>query len=201
MWDLAAVKLSGGPGGPPRHVVSRVQTDRLFRAVAEVAAEHGIAGISVRLVLERARVSRITFYELFDDLDDCVLTAYREAIDAVLERAAGACATEDARERITRGTRDVLSLCREEPAVAKLLLAAPSGTPELARARAAATERLEALLVAPLRELGFAGDSGAVVSAALVGGAQEAVAQLLADDSGALAEAADEIVALFIGRV
>lgn len=48
-------------------------------AMAEVCAEVGYASVSVKHVLERAGVSRLTFYELYDNKLDCFL----EALDLV----------------------------------------------------------------------------------------------------------------------
>lgn len=67
-----------------RHNLSRDEVEssqrlRLAVAMAEACAEAGFVDTSVRAVLERASVSRLTFYELYDGKLDCFL----EALDLV----------------------------------------------------------------------------------------------------------------------
>lgn len=69
-----------------RHQLSRGEVEqsqrlRLAVAMAEACAESGFANVSVKAVLERAGVSRLTFYELYDDKLGCFL----EALDLVGE--------------------------------------------------------------------------------------------------------------------
>lgn len=46
---------------------------QLLRAMASVVAEHGFHGASVARVIERAGVSRMSFYEQFDGVESCFL--------------------------------------------------------------------------------------------------------------------------------
>ncbi len=67
-----------------RHSLSRDEVEssqrlRLAMAMADACAEVGFVDTSVKAVLERARVSRLTFYELYDGRLDCFL----EALDLV----------------------------------------------------------------------------------------------------------------------
>jgi AcrR family transcriptional regulator len=59
--------------------------DRILEAMVELAAEHGFAGVSVKLLTARAGVSTRTFYEEFKDLRACFLAV----LDLALERAGG----------------------------------------------------------------------------------------------------------------
>jgi AcrR family transcriptional regulator len=63
--------------------VKEVQRARLLAAALEVIEEHGHAGLSVSRVVERAKVSRKTFYDAFGSRDGC-LEAVRAA--AAIER-------------------------------------------------------------------------------------------------------------------
>ncbi|MEY2426107.1 MAG: hypothetical protein QOI61_1679 [Actinomycetota bacterium] len=58
-----------------RDEVERSQRLRLSIAMADACAEFGFVDTSVRAVLERANVSRTTFYELYDSKLDCFLDA------------------------------------------------------------------------------------------------------------------------------
>jgi AcrR family transcriptional regulator len=52
---------------------------RALAAMAEAVGERGYADITVRDVLIRAHMSRRTFYELFDNREECFLAAYDDA--------------------------------------------------------------------------------------------------------------------------
>jgi AcrR family transcriptional regulator len=52
---------------------------RALVAMAEAVGERGYTETTVRDVLERARMSRRTFYELFDNREQCFLAAYDQA--------------------------------------------------------------------------------------------------------------------------
>jgi AcrR family transcriptional regulator len=69
--------------GPER--IIEIQRARMLAAMVEVCAEHGPANVTVAGVVERAGVSRRTFYEIFDDCEDCLLAALNEG----LRRASG----------------------------------------------------------------------------------------------------------------
>jgi AcrR family transcriptional regulator len=49
------------------------QRRRLLGAAADIFATHGFAGASVEAIVEKAGMSRRTFYEHFDDLEDILL--------------------------------------------------------------------------------------------------------------------------------
>ena len=51
--------------------------------MVEVSAERGSANVSVANVVERAGVSRRTFYELFEDREECFLAAFDDAMARV----------------------------------------------------------------------------------------------------------------------
>jgi AcrR family transcriptional regulator len=60
-----------------------MQRRRLLLAFVEVVAEQGLENASVGRVCKRAGVSRRTFYELFDDRDECLLAAFDAAIERI----------------------------------------------------------------------------------------------------------------------
>jgi AcrR family transcriptional regulator len=71
------------------------QRDRILEAMVQLAAEHGFAGVSVKLLTARAGVSTRTFYEEFEDLRQCFLAV----LDLALERAGGLIVQAFTRER------------------------------------------------------------------------------------------------------
>jgi AcrR family transcriptional regulator len=61
------------------------QRGRLICAIADSVAVKGYAATSVADVLALAGVSRRTFYEHFDDKEDCFLASYDEGAKAIFE--------------------------------------------------------------------------------------------------------------------
>jgi AcrR family transcriptional regulator len=151
--------------------VERVQRDRLFRALALVAAEKGYAATTVAHILQRARISRRTFYSLFTAKEDCFLAAYREAMDDALAAVKEACAEgADPAERIRHGARVLAERCREEPAVANLCVVEVLGAgPAGHAARQESMNRFAELVEPLLEELGHDEASIGIQTRALVG--------------------------------
>ena len=134
-------RLPSGRHGLTREAVVASQRGRLVDAMAQVVAEKGYPAATVADVVERAGVSRRTFYEQFADKEACFLAAYdvgltavlgriKEAVEGVPERlppplsgghppppgpAAGW------RERARAGVEAFLALLASEPAFARSL--------------------------------------------------------------------------------
>ncbi len=53
----------------------------MLTAAVEAVEEVGYARLTVAQVIARARVSRKTFYDLFEDREDCFLAAFNQAVD------------------------------------------------------------------------------------------------------------------------
>lgn len=68
--------------GPPREEVEELQRSRILLGAVEAIERHGYAGATVAHITARARVSRRTFYELFEDREACVAAL----IEYVLEQ-------------------------------------------------------------------------------------------------------------------
>jgi AcrR family transcriptional regulator len=60
-----------------------MQRRRLLLAICAVVAESGLEAASVARVCQRAGVSRRTFYEAFDDREQCFLAAFDEVVECV----------------------------------------------------------------------------------------------------------------------
>src|SRR5271166_3727883 len=65
----------------------RSQRERLLDAMIELMAQTGYQQVSIAQVSARAGVSRATFYEQFEDKEDCILAAYRAAGERLLAQA------------------------------------------------------------------------------------------------------------------
>jgi AcrR family transcriptional regulator len=74
-----------GRNGLGREQVAEIQRARMLAAMVEVVSEHGAANVTVAHVVARSGVSRRTFYELFEDREDCLLAALDDAVARVSE--------------------------------------------------------------------------------------------------------------------
>ena len=117
-------RLPSGRHGLSREAVVASQRARLIDAMAQVVAEKGYAATTVADVVERAGVSRRTFYEQFDDKEACFLAAYDAGLAAVLGRVGVAVevnATAGWRDRARVGVEAFLALLASQPAFAQAL--------------------------------------------------------------------------------
>jgi AcrR family transcriptional regulator/DNA-binding MarR family transcriptional regulator len=101
--------------------VSVMQRSRLLAAAVGALDEHGYGGGSVARITARARVSRRTFYELFDNREECLLAV----LDSAVERIGAEIRDEEPedvswRERVRTGLWVVLSFFDREPALARV---------------------------------------------------------------------------------
>jgi AcrR family transcriptional regulator len=200
----AMAPLPRGRHGLPRAEVEASQRLRLVRALAEVMAEKGYARTSVADVLRRARVSRETFYELFDSKEDCFMSAFEQAYSHILDAVAGGAgatgqATAEAPiDRFSRVFRDYLEALASDPVVTRVFLI------EVYAVGPAAVRRrveLQAGLVAALAAIVDASDEDRFAIEALVAGVVGLVtARLAADDVAGLRELHAPVVAL-VGRL
>jgi AcrR family transcriptional regulator len=107
--------------GLPREHVTEIQLVRILAAMAEVAAERGAGAASVAHVVAHAGVSRRTFYDLFEDREDCFLAAFDEAVARAARTVIPAYGKAQGwRERIRAGLLATLVFFDEEPALARL---------------------------------------------------------------------------------
>lgn len=120
----AGRRTNGDNGnGLERERVIGIQRARVLAAMAEAASEHGAANVTVAHVVERAGVSRRTFYELFDDRDDCLLAALEESARQAATRVVAAYQQRGRwRDRIRAGLVALLSFLEEEPSLGRLLI-------------------------------------------------------------------------------
>jgi AcrR family transcriptional regulator len=96
---------------------------RILMATVEVVSERGFAGSSVRLVVERAKVSRRTFYSLFSGLDACVSASLDDALERSSEIVASALERGDSwLEGVRLALAAMLVFFDSEPQLARVCL-------------------------------------------------------------------------------
>ena len=101
----------------------RPQRAKLLDAMVRVVAEKGYEAATVADAVKLARVSRGTFYELFESKEACLAAAYRLGVDVLAQRVSEA--VQDAvdwREELRLGLRAYLRTFDEEPMFARVYL-------------------------------------------------------------------------------
>jgi AcrR family transcriptional regulator len=101
----------------------RPQRAKLLDAMVRVVAEKGYEAATVADAVRLARVSRGTFYELFESKEACLAAAYRLGNDVLAARVSQAIqGAEDWREELRLGLRAYLRTFDEEPLFARVYL-------------------------------------------------------------------------------
>jgi len=118
--------LPRGRHAAPREVVAESQRERLLVAMADATAAKGYANVAVADVIERAGVSRRSFYEHFANKEDAFLAAYDAGVagllDAIAEAEEAAAAAGGLAARARAGTEVYLRLLADNPAFARTFL-------------------------------------------------------------------------------
>jgi AcrR family transcriptional regulator len=136
-----------GPS-PARVQVSEMQRSRLLAAAAMIVDEEGYARTTVARITQRARVSRRTFYEQFDDREAC-LDALVEDVVTTIEGEIARANLDGLtwRERVRGGLVAILSFFDREPALARVcVVQSPRGGKSVLRRREQILTRLSSVL-------------------------------------------------------
>lgn len=137
--DLRKWRLPRGRHGLPREIVTRSQRERLLAAVVRVIAAKGYESTTVADILDEAGVGRESFYELFDDKRQCMLTAHSLLVDDLVDRVEAAYVTAGPWEdRVREGLLVALEWFASSPDVGRFTLV------EVSAIGPASLERFEA---------------------------------------------------------
>ena len=125
MQERAPAAAPRGRHAPPLEVRLDRQRRRLYGAAASVFARMGYADATAEAIAREAGMSKATFYEHFDNKEDCIVELFDAAIEVIVGamRAAGrAHAGEDPRVRIRASTEALLEGLAQYPNEAQTLL-------------------------------------------------------------------------------
>jgi AcrR family transcriptional regulator len=120
----------------------------MLTAMVDVVAERGAANVTVAHVVARSGVSRRTFYEIFEDREDCLLAAFDEALGRAAARVRPVYEAPGRwRERIRAALTALVAFFDEEPAMARLLVveSLAAGATALQRRSSALTQVVGAI--------------------------------------------------------
>jgi AcrR family transcriptional regulator/DNA-binding MarR family transcriptional regulator len=132
----------------PREQVAEIQHTRLLAAAVDAIEEHGYPDVTVAQITSRARVSRRTFYELFDSCEGCLAAVIEEILTLVgQELKAADLEGLGWLERVRGGLWVILCFLDREPALARLcVVQAARGGPWVLARREEILTRLAAVL-------------------------------------------------------
>jgi AcrR family transcriptional regulator len=101
-------------------MLSRDPRERILVAMAEVVAKRGYQGTTIEHIVKRAGVSRATFYEHFENREDCLLAGFADAAAKLQSRMeAAAAGAEEWPERIRAALAEFLDYSAANPAIAR----------------------------------------------------------------------------------
>ena len=146
-------KLPPGRHGLPRQFVLHNQRGRLVDAAMYVFGTRTFGEARVADVLERAAISRKTFYEQFADKEACFMAAYEAA--AVQARDAVRVASreqDDWDASLRAGIEALLDFLANRPDLARLLIVEVTGAGPTAMRRRTAAVRAFAAMLAQTRD-------------------------------------------------
>jgi AcrR family transcriptional regulator len=134
--DDDGARMRHGPVSPEQ--AREMQHKRILDAMVSEVGERGLRGVTIAGVSARAGVSRSTFYELFKDLDSCVLAVLRQVASRSTALMAKAFAEEDSwQDGVLAALAVLLESLDREPLLARVcLLEMLAGSPEVLEHRA-----------------------------------------------------------------
>jgi AcrR family transcriptional regulator len=203
--DDAPVVLPRGPHGLARDVVLASQRGRLLSAFVALAADRGVASVTISDIVGAAGTAKRTFYEHFRDKDDCFLQAFEVASEMMVGIVVDTVAAEpDPIRRIEVGARAYLDALVAHPDFTRLFLThMRAAGPQLAERWAAWVGALAAVLVSWRAESRAARpelhELTPLQATAAISAVNEIVSiTLLRDGIDGIAAVADELVAVTI---
>lgn len=130
-------RLSPGRHKLTRDEIAAHQRDRILEALEAVMGDKGYPDTSVADIIKRARVSRLTFYELFDSKQNCFLAGYsRRQVTMLGEMATSTDPQLPPFERFAAQLRTYLDVLAANPKVSRLyLVGAYMAGPDVMRRR------------------------------------------------------------------
>lgn len=169
-------KFPSGVRKLPPDLIRTVQRERLIVAMLSAAADLGYLETNVQDVIDRAGVSRPTFYEHFSNKEDCFLAAFdisaqrlRKKIEAAARKGGDVW-----RDRVRFGLEALLRFATREPDTARMMVVeARAASATAVRRRVELMDHFAECLDSQARELLPAtGSHTRVTASGIVGGVE-----------------------------
>jgi len=187
--------------GVIRSQLADLQRARILSATFDMCSERGVGNVSVAHVVERAGVSRRTFYELFSDREDCLLAAFWDAVSYASERVLPAYESEKGwREKIRAGLSALLSFFDEQPSMGRLLIVESlAGGPATQKARSEIVAALTRVIERGREQAKTGTAVPSLMGEGIVGGVLSVIqSRLIAEDGKPLVELTNPLMSLIV---
>jgi AcrR family transcriptional regulator len=163
--------LPRGPQALPREEVAAHQRKRLFEALLALVNERGFAGVTISELVRSAGISRRSFYEHFENKEQCLLAAFDDSIELLARRIAeGFDPGEGWNGQIEGILRALFDATAERPQAARLVCVEVSAAgPEGVERWAQGAARLEGVLEVMFEQAPGPGTIPEPVAKAVVG--------------------------------
>lgn len=159
----------------PAALIKAIQRERLIVAMLNAVAELGYLGTNVQDVLDRAVVSRPTFYEHFSNKEDCFLAAFDVCAERLVKKIDDAVRQggDVWRDRVRCGLEALLRLAAREPEIARaMVVEARAASAAAVQRRVELMDNFARCLDEQARELLPTPAQTAVTAAGVVGGVE-----------------------------
>jgi AcrR family transcriptional regulator len=114
--------LPRGPQALPREQVAADQRERLYEATIKAVDEHGFVATTISDLVANAGVSRRSFYEHFQNKEECLLATYDALIERLTARIVAAYDPEDEwTGQIESTVRALFEASSDRPDAARLI--------------------------------------------------------------------------------
>lgn len=188
-------------GFSPGVQVAEIQRSRLLAATIAVVDEIGYSDTTVTDITQRARVSRRTFYELFENREGCLAAMFEHTIDSIAAELAAAQLEGLAwRERVRNGLIAILSFLDREPALGRVcVVQSLRGERDVLERRTEVLARLAEIVDEGRAEGSRGGGIAPLTAEGLVGAAHSIVyARLLKAEHEPLTALAGELMGMIV---
>jgi AcrR family transcriptional regulator len=178
-------KFPSGIRRLPSDLIRTVQRERLIAAMLNAAAELGYRETNVQDVIERAGVSRPTFYEHFANKEDCFLAAFDTSAQRLRNKMSAAARRggDIWRTRVRYSLEALIDFVVTEPDTARtLIVEARAGSLEAVLRRVELLDHFATCLDEQARELLADRPSSSVIPSAVVGGVESLLYSRLCKD-------------------
>jgi AcrR family transcriptional regulator/DNA-binding MarR family transcriptional regulator len=191
---------TGVDGGSPQLQVAEIQRTRLLNATVSAMDELGYADVTVAHITARARVSRRTFYELFENREQCILAVFDDALERMRQELVRVAEGVPWRERVRTGLWTILSFFDREPGLARVcLVQSARGDESVLARRTELFAQLARVIDEGRKEGPRAQGAPALTAEGLVGAAHAIVSErVLRRDNEMLAELLPSLMSLIV---
>jgi len=193
-------RLPSGREDLPEPIVAHSQRERILVAMADSCANKGFGATTIADIVRPAGVSRATFYELFEDKEDCFQAAMELSLADAMERVVGAFSPDKPWATLVRDSAAAfLDLLASRPAFARMaMVEAPASGQRASEMHAAGKRVLLTLLDRGREEAIEAAIPASAGRAAIAGAESLIVGQILAGNAERLRELLPDVVYITI---